>query len=186
MNKKKDEITEYALRLIKNKNFSSFSYDDIAKQMGITKAAVHYHFEKKEDLGIAVCQRLQAGLLKSFELCQVEMQLNKAHPWYFIESRVRTISPDEICPILSLQSDYENLTENLRGKIQELSSNEIKLMTQLIHEYNAELDADEAVTVALMGIKGALQYRRILGEEFFINTMESLRNQFYASIVEKE
>lgn len=185
MNKKKDEITEYALRLIKNKNFSSFSYDDIAKQMGITKAAVHYHFEKKEDLGLAVCNRLQAGLLKSYELSLFEMQHNKVHPWFFIESRVSTISSDEICPILSLQADYENLTESLRVKIQELSNYEITLLTQLIHEYDAESDAEEIVTVALMGVKGALQYRRILGEVFFTNTMKALQNQFYASIVKK-
>ena len=54
MKSKKEEITRYAiLRLIKQRSFSTFSYEDISKEMNMTKAAVHYHFEKKDDLGIA-------------------------------------------------------------------------------------------------------------------------------------
>lgn len=179
---KKDEIIEYAFRLIKYKSFSAFSYEDISKEFKISKAAVHYHFERKDDLGVAVCERLQEGLIRSYEHCQAEIKNCKGHPWSFIENRVNTIAEDEICPILSLQSDYENLSDKLREKIKELSMSEIELMERLVKEYSKHYKASEVVIPALMSIKGALQYRRMLGEEFFTNTINNVKKQFYAAM----
>lgn len=47
MSTKREEIIGHALRLIKHRSFSSFSYEDISKELKMTKAAVHYHFGKK-------------------------------------------------------------------------------------------------------------------------------------------
>ncbi len=185
MTTKKDEITEYALRLIKHKSFSTFSYDDISKEMQITKAAVHYHFEKKEDLGLAVCERLQEGLMRSYDRCKLEIETHKGHPWSFIESRVNTIAPDEICPIVSLQSDYENLPLKLKEKIEELSMSEINLLELLVKEYMSDRETNKALSM-LMSVKGALQYRRILGEEVYTDTIKNVKKQFYASVNREE
>lgn len=186
MTSKREEITEYALRLIKHKSFSTFSYENISKEMKMTKAAVHYHFEKKDDLGLAICEKLQEGLIRSFELCHNDINNHMGHPWSFIESRINTISSDEICPIVSLQSDYENLSINLREKIEQLSMNEIELLKRLVKDYNQGFKADEVVISTLMSIKGALQYRRILGEEIFIDTVGAVKKQFYAYIAKEE
>lgn len=184
MTLKKDEIIEYALRLIKQKSFSSFSYEDISKELKMTKAAVHYHFEKKEDLGVAVCARLQEGLKRSYDNCLIEIEQHKGHPWSFIESRVNTIAPDEICPILSLQSDYENMSDKLKEMIKKLCMAEIDLLEQLVKKYANATKSNEVAVSTLMSIKGVLQYRRILGEENFTNVIINIKNQFYASIEE--
>lgn len=183
---KREEIIDYALRLIKNRSFSSFSYEDISKELKMTKAAVHYHFEKKEDLGLAVCERLQETLVKIYEQCRNEIKNRKGHPWSFIERRICTIKPDEICPILSLQSDYENLSVKFRERIEKLSMSEIELMQQLVKEYAPDFKAEGAVISALMSVKGSLQYRRILGEKIFIETIREVKKQFYSFTIGEE
>lgn len=50
----KSRIVEIATELIQQRGYQGFSYQDIATRLDIKKASIHYHFPKKEDLGIAV------------------------------------------------------------------------------------------------------------------------------------
>jgi TetR/AcrR family transcriptional repressor of nem operon len=49
-----------AERLIQTRDYSAFSYQDIADRLGIRKASIHEHFPSKTDLGIAVVERYVA------------------------------------------------------------------------------------------------------------------------------
>jgi TetR/AcrR family transcriptional repressor of nem operon len=51
------QILDVAERLAQVRGFNGFSYADIATELGITKAALHYHFAGKADLGEALIGR---------------------------------------------------------------------------------------------------------------------------------
>jgi len=46
-----------AERLVQVRGFNGFSYADIAAELHITKASLHYHFATKADLGEALIAR---------------------------------------------------------------------------------------------------------------------------------
>ena len=50
-------ILDVAERLAQMRGFNGFSYADIATELGISKAALHYHFAGKADLGEALIGR---------------------------------------------------------------------------------------------------------------------------------
>jgi TetR/AcrR family transcriptional repressor of nem operon len=50
-------ILDAAERLVQVRGYNGFSYADIATELGITKAALHYHFAAKADLGLALITR---------------------------------------------------------------------------------------------------------------------------------
>jgi len=50
-------ILDVAEQLVQVRGFNGFSYADIAAELGITKAALHYHFAGKADLGEALIAR---------------------------------------------------------------------------------------------------------------------------------
>ena len=50
-------ILDVAERLVQVRGFNGFSYADIAAELQITKAALHYHFASKADLGEALITR---------------------------------------------------------------------------------------------------------------------------------
>ena len=50
-------ILDVAERLVQVRGFNGFSYADIAAELRITKAALHYHFAGKADLGEALIAR---------------------------------------------------------------------------------------------------------------------------------
>ena len=51
-----------AERLVQQRGFNGFSYADIAAELGITKASLHYHFASKADLGRGADRPLHRAL----------------------------------------------------------------------------------------------------------------------------
>ena len=43
--------------LVRTRGYTAFSYGDLAADLGVTKASVHYHFATKEDLVLAIFTR---------------------------------------------------------------------------------------------------------------------------------
>lgn len=54
----KDRITEAALRLFSEKGYLGASMGDIAKQVGISKAALYKHFARKQDILDCIVARM--------------------------------------------------------------------------------------------------------------------------------
>ncbi len=54
---KAEEILNSAERLARRRGYNGFSFRDLAEEVGIKSASVHYHFPTKADLGAAVAHR---------------------------------------------------------------------------------------------------------------------------------
>src|SRR3954447_20709833 len=50
-------ILDVAERLLQVRGYNGFSYGDVATELGITRAALHYHFRGKAELGLALIER---------------------------------------------------------------------------------------------------------------------------------
>ena len=50
-------ILDVAERLVQLRGFNGFSYADVAAELHITKASLHYHFPGKAELGRALIER---------------------------------------------------------------------------------------------------------------------------------
>lgn len=57
MAKTSDKIMDLAQDYIQTRGYNAFSYKDLANDLGIKTASIHYHFPKKADLGAAIVQR---------------------------------------------------------------------------------------------------------------------------------
>src|ERR1700690_1670053 len=50
-------ILDVAEKLAQTRGYNGFSYADIAVELGVTKASLHYHFPSKAELGCALIER---------------------------------------------------------------------------------------------------------------------------------
>lgn len=53
----RERILDIAQNLLETRGYNAFSYQDIADELGIKKASLHYHFATKAALGAALAQR---------------------------------------------------------------------------------------------------------------------------------
>src|ERR1700755_1413575 len=58
---------EIAQRLAQTRGSNGFSYADIADELEVTKASLHYHFESKADLGLALIERYTEGFRRALD-----------------------------------------------------------------------------------------------------------------------
>lgn len=70
------QILDVAERLVQVRGFNGFSYADVAAELKITKAALHYHFAGKAELGEALVARYAARFAEA--LAKVEARTSKA------------------------------------------------------------------------------------------------------------
>ena len=54
-------ILDAAEQLVQTRGFNGFSYADVATELGVTKASLHYHFPGKAELGEALIARYAAS-----------------------------------------------------------------------------------------------------------------------------
>ena len=69
------QILDVAERLVQVRGFNGFSYADVAAELKITKAALHYHFAGKAELGEALVVRYAARFAEA--LAGVEAALSR-------------------------------------------------------------------------------------------------------------
>lgn len=56
-----ERILDVAQRLIQQRGFNAVSYGDLGEEVGIRTASIHYHFQSKRDLGLALMRRYVAA-----------------------------------------------------------------------------------------------------------------------------
>lgn len=163
----RDNILELGSRLIREKGYSGFSYQDIADVLEIKKASIHYHFKSKEELGIGIMneigQRLDTAeeILKQYDCALKRLDL-------FMEEYYAIREDSMICPISAFQVGWNNVPEKLRAKVKEITKKELQLVENIIAygqirgEINGKYEAREYALQILSAYKGSLQYIRVL------------------------
>ncbi len=72
MDDTKERILATAQALIQRRGYNGFSYRDIAAEVGIRSASIHYHFPTKADLGAAVGARYLERFMDDLRSAEAE------------------------------------------------------------------------------------------------------------------
>jgi TetR/AcrR family transcriptional repressor of nem operon len=109
----KRTILNLAESLLQDKGFNGFSYADIASELGVKNAAIHYHFASKETLGIAVIQRYRERFKLWINNARVkDLSSEEKLDWFFsIYSDFRADN-GKVCLVGSLEVEFNSI---LRG-----------------------------------------------------------------------
>src|SRR5271167_853168 len=76
MGNTRTRILDVAERLVQVRGFNGFSYADVAAELSLTKASLHYHFPSKAELGEALIARYA----ERFARALADIDANLTHP----------------------------------------------------------------------------------------------------------
>jgi len=181
MRKRKEEIIDLAVELVKSRGFDSFSYSDLSKKLGIAKASVHHHFPAKEDLGAAILENFCEKLTAFYD----ELNESGLNPWdkldKYMERFAEEVENGAICPLSSLQAEANVISEKMRDSLRELEEYEIYFVSGILEEgrekKEMKFDGSPSETAGFLvsALKGAVQYARLHGTDFFKNSVSRLK-----------
>jgi len=111
------EILDIAERLVQRRGFNGFSYADVSSELGITTAALHYHFAGKAELGESLISRYAerfAGALAAIGAADMPAP---GKLLAYCDLYRRTLSDERMCLCGMLAAEYNTLSEPMRAAI---------------------------------------------------------------------
>lgn len=128
----KQTIVDIADNLVRDKGYNAFSFKDIANEMGIKTASIHYHFPTKSDLGLAVIevhfQRFEA--MKS--ALENQPPLLKLEGFLSLYSDIR--AANKVCLVGSLATDLNTVDGNIKQELKLFSQMVLEWVTKILEE----------------------------------------------------
>src|SRR4051794_19574323 len=105
------KILDVAERLVQARGFNGFSYADVADELQISKAALHYHFPGKAELGEALMDRY--GSRFATALVDVGAREPNAHAKLQAYARLYAdvFQDERMCLCGMLAADYATLPD---------------------------------------------------------------------------
>src|ERR1700750_901657 len=110
-------ILDVAEELVQVRGFNAFSYADVAGELGITKAGLHYHYPGKAELGEALItrysERFAAALDNIDELDATAREKLAAYVSLYSD----VLGARRMCLCGMLAAEYQTLAEPIRAEI---------------------------------------------------------------------
>lgn len=159
-------ILDVAERLVQLRGFNGFSYADIAAELDITKASLHYHFAGKAELGRALIERYAERFTASLEaIDQHETDpIAKIRAYEAIYADV--LSERRMCLCGMLAAGYDTLAEPMQQAVIEFFDANEAWLTRVLEEgqesgkIKLNGPAREAAQVIVSGLEGAMLIAR--------------------------
>ncbi len=126
-------ILDVAQQLIQTRGYNAFSYADIAAQVGIRTATIHYYFPTKADLGRDVVVRYRANLLAGLaQMDQGEMSAAEKLKGYVGMCRQIIDNGNRLCLCVMLMADFETLPDEIRREVEGFDADNVAWLTGIV------------------------------------------------------
>lgn len=180
------KIIDTALLMVQKRGFSGFSFRDIATEIGIKTASIHYHFPTKPDLAQAILQEVQSGFKRELERIDSEVSNPREKLKCFFGIFDETFGDgDRLCPFCMVACAQDGVPAFVKTEVQAFwSTGERWAAAQIAAGqqsglFNKSISADTSGRVLVAMLEGAMVTARAFDER---QRLEITANWFLSSI----
>jgi TetR/AcrR family transcriptional repressor of nem operon len=109
-----ERMLDIAERLVQLRGFNNFSYADIAAELGITKASLHYHFRGKAELGQALIARYAERFSEALSRIDRDLPDARTKLEAYAGLYADVLRGKRMCMCGILAAEYQTLPEPMR------------------------------------------------------------------------
>ncbi|MGO9955569.1 MAG: TetR/AcrR family transcriptional regulator [Solirubrobacteraceae bacterium] len=180
-----DRILDVAERLVQTRGFNGFSYANIAAELSITKASLHYHYTSKAELGAALIARYAARFIQALAEIDTGVAGAPAKLDAYADLYASVLRGDRMCLCGILAAEHETLPEPMRSAVIGFFDENEAWLAGVLAQGHAERTlrfpgpASDAARSVLGALEGAMLVARPYGE---IGRFESAAARTLASL----
>ena len=158
MNETAKKIVDTAERMIREGGYHSFSFRQIADELGVKSASVHYHFPTKESLGALVTRQYTKVFLESLG----RPEDHKDPLGFYIgafESSLKTNRSPCLCGVLAAESG--RLPEEVCAALKTFKEENLKWLQEAVKIAAPKKSKRECEGIALVifsALEGAINF----------------------------
>lgn len=112
-----ERILDVAERLVQTRGFNNVSYADIATELGITTASLHYHFRGKAELGHAMITRYAERFASALDRIDRQVPNAPAKLEAYADLYASVLEGKRMCLCGVLAAEYQTLPEPMRRAV---------------------------------------------------------------------
>ena len=179
-------ILDVAERLVQRRGFNGFSYADVARELGLTKASLHYHFAGKAELGEALVGRYTG----SFADALVEIDLQPADAPAKLRGYAQlyadVLRDERMCLCGILAAEYETLPQAMRDSVIRFFGDNESWVQRVIEQglqegtLRCQGSTDDTARAIVSGLEGAMLVARPFGD---IGRFQATANRMIGDLV---
>ena len=179
------QILDVAERLAQTRGFNGFSYADIATELGITKASLHYHYPTKADLGRALIDRYSTAFAAALAGIEESGVARAAQLERYVAIYAEVLKAGRICLCGMLAAEYTTLPALMQDAIRGFFDVNERWLSRVLESGRKDgslafegtpEDAARAITSALEG--AMLLARPYGGAERFKSAAQRVLSEF--------
>lgn len=166
------QILDLAETLIQTRGYSTFSYNDIAESLDMTKASIHYHFKSKTDLGRAVIDRYSERMSEALAaIAKDDSKTSMAMlKYYFQPYQQFSMTPDRVCLCGALAGEMLALPPKMREQVDRFFKAHQTWLTAILKrglargEFAFSAPPAKMARLILGALQGALLVKRVTND----------------------
>jgi TetR/AcrR family transcriptional regulator, transcriptional repressor for nem operon len=161
-------VLDVAERLVQTRGFNGFSYADIADELGITKASLHYHFRSKVDLGAELIARYTETFLGRLAKLDGSRRSAPSKIGAYIAIYSDVLKAGRMCLCGMLAADYATLPRQMQDGIRQFFNANEKWLAVVLAEGRdtGTLNFKGRPTDVARSLIGALEGAMLLARSF--------------------
>ncbi len=110
-------VLDVAEGLVQRRGYNGFSYADVAAELHLTKAALHYHFASKAELGEALLTRYAQRFAAALVSIDAQPVAAPGKLLAYTELYLDVLQRDRMCLCGMMAADYQTLPEPMRATV---------------------------------------------------------------------
>jgi TetR/AcrR family transcriptional repressor of nem operon len=163
-------ILDVAERMLQVRGYNGFSYGDVAAELDITRAALHYHFKGKAELGQALIERYAARFTAALTDLDATAPNAAAKLRGYADLYVDVLSADRMCLCGMLAAEHRTLPGPLQQAVCDFFSANTAWLRRVLEEGCADGSLrcpgtpEETASMVLGALEGAMLIARLDGD----------------------
>jgi TetR/AcrR family transcriptional repressor of nem operon len=181
-------ILDTAEKLVQTRGFNGFSYADVSSALGVTNAALHYHFPGKAELGHALIARYAERFMGSLRAIEEGGAPPPDRLRAYTELYGSVLEADRMCLCGMLAAEYQTLPDEMRQEVVAFFDANNDWLARVLKEGRADGTlrfagrAEDAADLTVGTLEGALLVARTYGDTSrFKAVAEQLLTEFGAA-----
>ena len=163
-------ILDVAERLVQVRGFNGFSYADVAAELHVTKASLHYHFAGKAELGEALVQRYASRFNQALD--RIAARRVDATTKLDAYARLYTdvLRDERMCLCGMLAAEYQTLPEPMREAVLRFFDENEEWLASVLEQGEREgslkltAPPGDVARMIVSGLEGAMLVARTYGD----------------------
>ena len=165
-----ERILDIAERLVQTRGFNNFSYADIATELGITTASLHYHFRGKAELGQALINRYAERFAEALDRIERDILDAPGKLDAYASLYAGVLEGKRMCMCGILAAEYQTLPEPMRAGVMQFFDENQRWLAAVLVQGHADRtlaftgSPDETAQSILSTLEGAMLIARPYGD----------------------